>query len=97
MAVSPELFVVLALSISCGVLGAFLLVHRGVRMLRGGLLHRLSVGLAAIGIALSVAAVVRLFGWGEAISDGLLIAALVVLFYIGYSAWLSAHEMATQA
>jgi len=51
MAVSPEQFIVLVLSISCGVLGGFLVAHRGVRMMRGGLLYRLSIGLAAVGIA----------------------------------------------
>ncbi len=80
MAVSAEQFVVLVLSISCGVLGAFLLAHKGVRMMRGGLLYRLSMGLAAVGIALSLSA-----------------ATLVVLFYVGYSAWLSAHQMPTEA
>lgn len=36
MAVSAEQFIVLALSISCGVLGVFVLAHKGVRMMRGG-------------------------------------------------------------
>jgi len=33
MAVSAEQFIVLVLSISCGVLGGFLVAHRGVRMM----------------------------------------------------------------
>lgn len=93
MSVPPELFVVLVLSISCGVLGAFLLAHRGVRMMRGGLLYRLSVGLAAVGIALSLSTATRVLGLDPLYSDGFQIAALVVLFFIGYSAWLSAHKM----
>src|SRR5207245_2940216 len=60
MAVSAEQFIVLVLSISCGVLGGFLLAHRGGRMMRGGLLYRLSVGLAAVGIALSLSAGCRI-------------------------------------
>src|SRR6266581_660549 len=92
MTVSAEQFVVLVLSISCGVLGGFLLAHRGVRMMRGGLLYRLSVGLAAVGIALSLSAGFRIF-----LPDAFLVLALVVLFYIGYSAWLSAHQMPAEA
>src|SRR5437879_12889916 len=60
MTVSAEQFVVLVLSISCGVLGGFLLAHRCVRMMRGGLLYRLCVGLAAVGIALSLSAGFRI-------------------------------------
>jgi len=97
MAVSAELFVVLVLSISCGVLGAFLLAHRGVRMMRGGLLYRLSVGLAAVGIALSLSAAARALALEAVVSDAFLVGALVVLFYIGYSAWLSAHELKGEA
>lgn len=94
---SAEQFIVLVLSISCGVLGAFLLAHKGVRMMRGGLLHRLSVGLAGVGIALSLSAASRMF-WAETtLPDAFLVVALVVLFYIGYSAWTSAHEMRTEA
>src|SRR2546427_5582735 len=47
-AFSPEQVVSLVLSIFCGVLGVFLLAHKGVRMMKGGLLYRISVGLAAI-------------------------------------------------
>ena len=97
MAVSAEQFVVLVLSISCGVLGAFLLTHKGVRMMRGGLLYRLSIGLAAVGIALSFSAAGRIFLPDSAIPDALLVVALIVLFYIGYSAWLSAHQMPVEA
>ncbi len=97
MAVSAEQFVVLVLSISCGVLGAFLLAHKGVRMMRGGLLHRLSIGLAAMGIALSLSAAARMFLTDSMVPDGFLVVALVVLFYIGYSAWLSAHQMPVEA
>ena len=92
-----ESFVVLLLSILCGVLGAFLLAHRGVRMMRGGLLYRLSVGLAAVGIALSLSAAARVIGLDVIVSDGFQVAALVVLFFIGYSAWLSAHTMQSEA
>jgi len=92
-----ESFVVLILSILCGVLGAFLLAHRGVRMMRGGLLYRLSVGLAAVGIALSLSAAARVIGLDVIVSDGFQVAALVVLFFIGYSAWLSAHTMQSEA
>jgi hypothetical protein len=88
---------VLILSILCGVLGAFLLAHRGVRMMRGGLLYRLSVGLAAAGIALSLSAAARVVGLDPIVSDGFQVAALVVLFFIGYSAWLSAHAMQSEA
>ena len=92
-----ESFVVLVLSISCGVLGVFLLSHRGVRMMRGGLLYRLSIGLAAAGIALSLSAAARVLGLDPLVSDGFQVAALVVLFFIGYSAWLSANAMQTEA
>lgn len=97
MAVSAELFVVLVLSMFCGVLGAFLLAHRGVRMMRGGLLYRLSIGLAAVGIALSLSAASRALGLESMVSDAFLVVALVVLFYIGYSAWLSAHDLKAEA
>ncbi len=97
MAVSAEVFIVLVLSISCGVLGAFLLTHRGVRMMRGGLLYRLSVGLASVGIALSLSAAARVTDIQPLVSDVFLVVALVVLFYIGYSAWLSANEMRAEA
>jgi len=93
MALPTEPFVVLILSILCGVLGVFLLAHKGVRMMRGGLLYRLSIGLAAVGIALSLSAAMRILFSDDAFADAFLIAALIVLFFIGYSAWLSAHEM----
>jgi len=94
---SPEQIVTLVLSIFCGVLGIFLLTHEGVRMMKGGLLYRISVGLAAMGIVLSLNAGTKLFGVDPSIADLFLIVALVVLFYIGYSAWLSAHHMQQQA
>jgi len=97
MAVTPEQLIVLALSILCGVLGVFLMAHRGVRRMRGGLLYRLSIGLAAVGIALSLSAAARILTSDPMPSDALMVAALVVLFYIGYSAWLSAHEMSGEA
>ncbi|HEY7587537.1 MAG TPA: hypothetical protein VIB49_02155 [Thermoplasmata archaeon] len=97
MAVLAEPFVVLVLSILCGVLGAFLLAHPGVRMMRGGLLYRLSIGLAAVGIALSMSAAARVLALDPLWSDGLQIVALLVLFYIGYNAWLSAHKMRAEA
>lgn len=93
MAISAEPFIVLALSISCGVLGAFLLAHKGVRMIRSGLLDRLSVGLAAVGIALSLNAAARMFSTDALWPDVFLVSALVVLSCIGYSAWLSAYQM----
>ncbi len=93
MALPIEPFVVLILSILCGVLGVFLLAHKGVRMMRGGLLYRLSIGLAAVGIALSLSAATRILLLDDVFADAFLIAALIVLFFIGYSAWLSAHEM----
>ncbi len=92
-----ESFVVLILSILCGVLGGFLLAHKGVRMMRGGLLYRLSVGLAAVGIALGVSAASRVLGLDPMVSDSFQVVALVVLFFVGYSAWLSAHAMQTEA
>ena len=92
-----ESFVVLILSILCGVLGAFLLAHRGVRMMRGGLLYRLSIGLAAVGIALGLSAASRVLDLDPRVSDTFQIGALVVLFFIGYSAWLSADAMQTEA
>jgi len=97
MAISAEQFVVLVLSISCGVLGAFLLAHKGVRMMRGGLLYRFSMGLAAVGIALSLSAGARMLSSDSAIADVFLVVALVVLFYIGHSAWMSAHQMPVEA
>jgi len=97
VATSPEQVVTLVLSIFCGVLGVFLLAHKGVRMMKGGLLYRISTGLAAIGIVLSLNAGAKLFGVDPAIADLFLIVALVILFYIGYSAWISAHHMAQQA
>ena len=92
-----ESFVVLILSILCGVLGVFLVAHKGVRMMRGGLLYRLSVGLAAVGIAMGLSAASRVLDLGSVVSDTFQVAALVVLFFIGYSAWLSAHAMQTEA
>ncbi len=97
MIVLDESFVVLILSILCGVLGAFLLAYKGVRMMRGGLLYRLSVGLAAVGIALSLSAAARVLSLDALISDTFQVIALLVLFYIGYSAWLTAHTMQTEA
>lgn len=97
MNVPVELFVVLTLSILCGVLGVFLLAHRGVRMMRGGLLYRLSIGLAAVGIALSLSTAARALALDPIYSDAFQVAALVVLFFIGYSAWLSAHAMSREA
>src|SRR2546427_13238822 len=97
VATSPEQVVTLVLSIFCGVLGVFLLTQKRVRMLKGGLLYRISVGLAAIGIVLSLNAGTKLFGVDPSIADLFLIIALVVLFYIGYSAWLSAHQLTDQA
>lgn len=91
--VAVETLIVLALSILCGVLGGFLVAHRNIRRMRGGLLYRLSMGLAAMGAFLSLHAVAQLFTISEPWPDVLLIIALVVLFFIGYSAWISAHEM----
>ncbi len=90
-------FVVLILSILCGVLGVFLVAHKGVRMMRGGLLYRLSLGLAAVGIALGLSAASRVLNLDPMVSDSFQVVALAVLFFIGYSAWLSAHAMQTEA
>ena len=92
-----ESFVVLLLSILCGVLGGFLLAHKGVRMMRGGLLYRLSVGLAAVGIALGLSAASRVLGLDAMVSDSFQVIALIVLFFVGYSARLTAHAMQTEA
>jgi hypothetical protein len=92
-----ESFVVLILSILCGVLGVFLLAHRGVRMMRGGLLYRLSIGLAAVGIALGLSAAARVLNLDSIVSDSFQVVALIVLFFVGYSAWLTAHAMQTEA
>ena len=97
VATSPEQVVTLVLGIVCGVLGVFLLTHKGVRMMKGGLLYRISVGLAAIGIVLSLNAGSKLFGVDPSIADVFLIVALVVRFYIGYSTWLSAHQLHQEA
>ena len=91
--VSVETLIVLALSILCGVLGGFLVTHKNIRRMRGGLLYKLSMGLAGVGIFLSLNAVARLFAIAGPWPDILLIVALVVLFFIGYSAWSNAHEM----
>ena len=92
-----ESFVVLILSILCGVLGGFLLAHKGVRMMRGGLLYRLSIGLAAVGIALGLSAASRVLDLNSVISDSFQVIALLILFFVGYSAWLTAHAMQTEA
>lgn len=92
-----ESFVVLILSILCGVLGGFLLAHKGVRMMRGGLLYRLSIGLAAVGIALGLSAGSRVLDLNPMVSDSFQVIALIVLFFVGYSAWLTAHAMQTEA
>ncbi len=97
MFVFDESFIVLILSILCGVLGVFLLAHRGVRMMRGGLLYRLSIGLAAVGIALGLSAAARVLGLDPLYSDTFQVAALIVLFLVGYSAWLSAHGISGEA
>src|SRR2546422_10226230 len=94
MAVSAEQFIVLVLSISCGVLGGLLVAHRGGRMMRGGLLYRLRIGPAAGGIALSLSAGVRILPADTIPPDAVLVLALVVLFYIGYSGWVRAHRVA---
>src|SRR2546427_4208115 len=60
-------------------------------------LYRLSIGLAAVGIALSLSAGFRILLADTILPDAFLVLALVVLFYIGYSAWLSAHQMPAEA
>ena len=57
----------------------------------------MSVGLAAVGIALSLSAGFRILLADTILPDAFLVLALVVLFYIGYSAWLSAHQMPAEA
>ncbi|HII39692.1 MAG TPA: hypothetical protein HA326_00535 [Thermoplasmata archaeon] len=66
-------------------------------MMRGGLLYRLSVGLAAVGIALGLSAASRVLGLDAMVSDSFQVIALIVLFFVGYSAWLTAHAMQTEA
>lgn len=92
-----ESSVVLILSILCGVLGVFLVAHKGVRMMRGGLLYRLSLGLAAVGIALGLSAAARVLNLDSFVSDSFQVIALIVMFFIGYSAWLMAHAMQIEA
>ena len=50
-----------------------------------------------MGIALSLSAGFRIFLADTILPDAFLVLALVVLFYIGYSAWLSAHQMPAEA
>ena len=57
----------------------------------------MSVGLAAVAIALSLSARFRILLADTILPDAFLVLALVVLFYIGYSAWLSAHQMPAEA
>lgn len=66
-------------------------------MMRGGLLYRLSIGLASVGIALSLSAAGRILVTDTMFPDLFLILALIVLFYVGYSAWLSADQMHSEA
>jgi len=65
-------------------------------MMRGGLLYRLSIGLAALGIILGLNAVIRLFSVEPPWPDILMIIALIILFFIGYSAWSSAQELGAE-
>jgi len=86
--------VVLILSLFCGVLGVSLLLHKGVRMMRGGLVHTVAVGLAVIGITLTAGSVAALMIEAPAyLPQVFQIATLVVLYYIAYSAWSYATKM----
>jgi len=46
---------------------------------------------------LSLSAGFRILLGDTILPDAFLVLALVVLFYIGYSAWLSAHQMPAEA
>ncbi len=87
---------VFVLSIACGVVGFFLLYQRGVRMMKGGILYTISVGMALIGVLLAVGAVGGIAGeavfpafWSALFN----IIVLGTLFYIGYSAWANALKL----
>jgi len=86
--------VVLILSLSCGVLGVALLLHKGVRLMRGGLVHTVAVGLALIGITLTAGSVASLMiDAPDYLPQVFQIATLVVLYYVAYSAWTFASKM----
>jgi len=89
---SPLDVAVFVLSVACGVLGLFLLMHKGVRMMRGGLLHTVSIGLAVIGIAMTLASVLTLSGFKD-VAAVFLIAVLVVLYYLAYTVWTNATKI----
>jgi len=57
------------------------------------LLYTTSIGLAVIGIVLAASTVGRFMRLDVAIEEIMDIAILVTLFYVGYSAWLSAHTL----
>ena len=86
--------VVLVLSISCGVLGVFLLTHRGVRMMKGGLVYTIAMGLAGIGLVLTVSSVASFvpdLPWY--LPPTFQIVVLVLLYYIAYTAWTYASKV----
>ena len=92
---SPLDVAVFVLSVACGVLGASLLAHKGVRMMRGGLLYTVSVGLAVIGLVLTAGSVAA-FAPGVIpveVPQILQIAALVVLYFIAYAVWSNATKI----
>jgi phosphoglycerol transferase MdoB-like AlkP superfamily enzyme len=91
--------VAFVLSIGCGVVGLFLLSQRGVRMMKGGLLYTISIGLTVIGVLLAVRAVGEIAGpayfppfWSALFN----IIVLGTLFFVGYSAWATAHKLEEQ-
>jgi len=89
--------VVFFLSMACGVLGGFLLLHKGVRLLKGGLIHKLSVGLAVIGIVLTLASLFTLYPVeilpGIGLAQIFQLGVLVVLYYLAYNAWSNASKI----
>lgn len=89
--------IVFVLSVACGVLGLFLLAQRGVRMMRGGLLYTLSIGLAVIGLALAVFSVSRLLGLPPETAQVAMIVVLVTLYFIAYAAWHNAAQLQSEA
>ena len=89
---SPLDVAVFVLSVACGVLGIFLLMHKGVRLMRGGLLHTVSIGLAVIGIAMTLASVLTIAGFADA-AAGALVGVLVVLYYLAYTVWTNATKI----
>jgi len=91
---SPLDVAVFVLSVACGVLGGSLLAHRGVRMMKGGLLYTVSIGLAVIGLVLTVESVLAFApDLPVYVPQAFQIAALVVLYFIAYAVWSNATKI----